>query len=103
MGWVYKILLKLAGALVAKYLMPLFSDEVRGALEVVLPIAERYVVQFIPDRKSGTRKRELASGLVWEELNRIGKADGIVQADIDQAIQLAYYRLGLDKQKRGAA
>jgi hypothetical protein len=103
MGWVYRILLRLAGALVARYLMPLFSPEVRTALETVLPIADRYVVQLIPDRKSGTKKRDLASGLIWEELNRAGKADGVVQADVDQAIQLAYYRLGLDKPKRGAA
>jgi hypothetical protein len=100
---VYQILLKLAGALVAKYLMPLFDPKVRGALEAVLPLAERYVHALIPTSDPGARKRELASGLVWEELNRTSKSDGVVQADVDQAIQLAYYRLGLDKPKRGAA
>ena len=103
MGLVYKILLRLAGALVAKYLMPLFNPEVRGALEAVLPIAERYVVQLIPSKKPGTKKRELASDLIWEELERIGKEAGVVQADVDQAIQLAYYKLGLDQPKRGSA
>ena len=104
MGWVYTILLRLAGALVAKYLMPLFNPEVRSALEVVLPIAQRYVRQYVGNPTlPGTKKRELASDLIWEELKRIGKEAGIVQADVDQGIQLAYYNLGLDKAKREAA
>lgn len=97
------MLLRLVGTLITTYLMPLFNPEVRAALEDVLPIAERYVRSYILAELPGTKKRELTSALIWQELERLGKDDGIVQADIDQAIQLAYYRLGLDKAKRGEA
>ena len=102
MSWVYKVLLKLAGALIARYVFPLFSPEIRSALEVVTPIAERYMRAYITHDLPGSKKKQLVSDLVWGELKRIGKEAGIVQADVDQAIQLAYYTLGLDKAKRGA-
>lgn len=94
-----KLLSALAGEILTQYILPLLDTKRKDLLAKLAPIAERWVkaVEENTDR-SGVEKKDQASVQIWAELAGMGLSyPAVRQADIDNAIQLAFTKLGLDR------
>lgn len=96
---ILKMLIPLLGDVITQYVMPLINPSIKGPLEKILPIAERWVAAVETTNLKGAEKQAAA---VRQIINQL-KEDGLPSVElslIQTAIQLAYHRLGLDKTSR---
>ncbi len=93
-SWLWKLLLPIFGEVLMRFVVPMLDRQVKGTLETVLPVAERWVAAMETTGMSGLEKQLAAVREITEELRRDGITD-ISRGVIDTGIQMAWVKLGL--------